>query len=77
VKCLWFLRDNYVVRNVEVTERAVNGLQRVVMQCSKYFNLKEPAEDDEARDFAQLKHSKYLLILPFQSHQGAKKKSSG
>ena len=77
VKCLWFLRDNYVVRNVEVTERAVNGLQRVVMQCSKYFNLKEPAEDDEARDFAQLKHSKFSVILPLQSHQGAKNKSSG
>ncbi|SPQ22462.1 4cc22c61-bf1b-4482-8892-2926799c2547 [Thermothielavioides terrestris] len=53
-RCLWYLRDNYVARNTEVTERSVGGLQRVIKQCSKYFNLKEPIEDDEARDFLQL-----------------------
>ncbi|KAK4123811.1 hypothetical protein N657DRAFT_680934 [Parathielavia appendiculata] len=53
-RCLGFLRDNYVVRNAEVTERAVGGLQRVIRTCAKYFNLKEPSEDDEAQLFMQL-----------------------
>ncbi|KAL2259798.1 hypothetical protein VTK26DRAFT_6391 [Humicola hyalothermophila] len=53
-RCLWFLRDNYVLRNMEVTERAIGGLQRVIRQCSRYFNVKEPTEDEEAREFVQL-----------------------
>jgi ubiquitin carboxyl-terminal hydrolase 34 len=57
-RCLWYLRDNYVVRSAEVTERAVGGLQRVIRNCAKYFNLKEPAEDDEAQMFMQLSQSK-------------------
>ncbi|GAB1320503.1 USP domain-containing protein [Madurella fahalii] len=48
-RCLWYLRDNYVVRNVEVTERLVSGLQRVIKQCSKYFD-----DDDEGQSFVQL-----------------------
>ncbi|KAK4237057.1 hypothetical protein C8A03DRAFT_16355 [Achaetomium macrosporum] len=57
VRCLWYLRDNYVVRNAEVTERSISGLQRVIKQCSKYFNLKEPAEDEETQEFIQLNQS--------------------
>lgn len=57
-RCLAYLRDNYVVRNAEVTERAVGGLQRVVRYCAKYFNLKEPAEDEEAQLYMQLSQSK-------------------
>ncbi|KAK3295943.1 uncharacterized protein B0H64DRAFT_417531 [Chaetomium fimeti] len=54
VRCLYYLRDNYVVRSVEVTERAVGGLQRVIKQCGRYFNLKDPVEDNEAPGFVQL-----------------------
>jgi ubiquitin carboxyl-terminal hydrolase 34 len=57
-RCLRYLRDNYVNRNAEVTERAVGGLQRVIKQCSRYFNVKEPAEDDEAAGFMQLSQRK-------------------
>lgn len=64
VRCLYYLRDNYVVRNAEVTERAVGGLQRVIKQCGRYFNLKEPAEDSEAPGFMQLNHGK----RPFYAH---------
>jgi hypothetical protein len=39
---------------VEVTERAVGGLQRVIKQCGRYFNLKDPVEDNEAPGFVQL-----------------------
>ncbi|KAK4252308.1 hypothetical protein C7999DRAFT_27033 [Corynascus novoguineensis] len=53
-RCLHYLHDTYVLRNAEVTERAVAGLQRVIKSCSRYFNLKEPAEDDEAAEFVQL-----------------------
>ncbi len=58
IRCLWYLRDNYVLRNSEVTERAVGGLQRVIKQCSRYFNMREPAEDDETQTFIQLSQSK-------------------
>jgi ubiquitin carboxyl-terminal hydrolase 34 len=58
LKCLCYLRDNYVARNAEVTERSVGGLQRVIKHCSKYFNLKEPAEDEGAQEFIQLNQSK-------------------
>ena len=61
IRCLLYLRDNYVLRNSEVTERAVGGLQRVIKQCSRYFNLKEPTEDDETQTFIQLSQSKSLL----------------
>lgn len=57
LRCLWYLRDNYVLRGIEVTERAVAGLQRVIHQCSNYFNLEDPS-DSEAQEFAQLSHSK-------------------
>ncbi|KAK4157923.1 hypothetical protein C8A00DRAFT_29151 [Chaetomidium leptoderma] len=57
ISCLAHLRDNYVDRNAEVTERAVGGLQRVIKHCSRYFNLKEPAEDNESRMFMQLSQS--------------------
>ncbi|AEO57729.1 hypothetical protein MYCTH_2304264 [Thermothelomyces thermophilus ATCC 42464] len=56
-RCLHYLHENYVLRNAEVTERAVAGLQRVIKNCSRYFNLKEPAEDDEAAEFVQLNQS--------------------
>ncbi|KAL2018794.1 hypothetical protein VTK56DRAFT_352 [Thermocarpiscus australiensis] len=54
MRCLLYLRDNYVRRNVDVTERLVGSLQRVIKQCSRYFSLKEQAEDDEAQEFVQL-----------------------
>ncbi|KAK4106515.1 hypothetical protein N658DRAFT_21639 [Parathielavia hyrcaniae] len=64
LRCLLFLRDNYVVRNAEVTERAVGGLQRAIRNCAKYFNLREPAEDDEAAMFVQLNQSKWPTHSP-------------
>lgn len=65
LRCLWFLRDNYVLRNLEVSERAVGGMQRVIRQCSKYFNVKESAEDEQAGEFVQLSQSKFgLFPLP-------------
>ncbi|KAL2134738.1 hypothetical protein VTI74DRAFT_10980 [Chaetomium olivicolor] len=56
-KCLWYLRDMYVLRNVEVAERTVAGLQRVIKLCARYFNLREPAEDEEAASFVELSQS--------------------
>jgi ubiquitin carboxyl-terminal hydrolase 34 len=58
IRCLLYLRDNYVVRNAEVTERSISGLQRVIKQCSRYFNLKEPVEDEATREYIQLNQSK-------------------
>jgi ubiquitin carboxyl-terminal hydrolase 34 len=63
VRCLYYLRENYVIRNAEVTERAIGGLQRVIKQCSRYFNLKEPGEDNEAPGFVQLNHGKWSLHI--------------
>ncbi|KAK4140337.1 uncharacterized protein C8A04DRAFT_15044 [Dichotomopilus funicola] len=57
LKCLYFLRDTYVARNADVSERAVIGLQRVIKICSRYFNLKEPTEDPEATNFMELSQS--------------------
>lgn len=58
--CLLYLRDTYVLRNAEVTERAVTGLQRVIKQCCRYYNLRELEEDSEAQVFAHLHQSKFL-----------------
>lgn len=57
-RCLWYLRDNYVVRNAEISERLVSSLQRVVQQCSKYFD-----DDEEGQNFAQLTEGEFLLGL--------------
>ncbi len=62
-RCLCYLRDTYVLRNAEVTERAVGGLQRVIKHCSKYFSLRDPADDEDARSFMQLNQSKLLILL--------------
>ncbi|KAL1842744.1 hypothetical protein VTJ49DRAFT_4382 [Mycothermus thermophilus] len=57
IRCLVYLRDNYVIRNAEVTERAVGALQRVVKACARYYNLEDPEQDEEAQNFAQLSQS--------------------
>ncbi|KAK3692278.1 hypothetical protein B0T22DRAFT_9213 [Podospora appendiculata] len=57
IRCLGYLRDNYVSRRDQVHARLVSAFERVIKECSKYFNLKEPAEDEGAREFIRLNHS--------------------
>ncbi|KAK3937263.1 ubiquitin carboxyl-terminal hydrolase 34, partial [Diplogelasinospora grovesii] len=61
IKCLRFLQDNYVARRVDVSTRLVAALERTIKECSKYFNLKEPGEDEFAREFLRLSQSKFDL----------------
>ena len=58
MRCLTYLRDNYVSRRLDVTPRMVEGLERVIKQCAEYFNLKQPSEDPMAADFLRLSQSK-------------------
>ncbi|KAK3333232.1 hypothetical protein B0T19DRAFT_354656 [Cercophora scortea] len=57
IRCLVYLGDNYVSRRDQVHTRLVSAFERVIKECSKYFNLKEPAEDEGARDFIRLNHN--------------------
>ncbi|KAK4196643.1 putative ubiquitin carboxyl-terminal hydrolase [Triangularia verruculosa] len=54
LQCLLYLRDNYVVRNADVPQHVVTGLQRVISKCSKYFDFQNPAEDKQGQDFREL-----------------------
>ncbi|KAK4178441.1 putative ubiquitin carboxyl-terminal hydrolase [Triangularia setosa] len=54
LQCLYYLRDNYVLRNADVSQHVVAGLQRVISKCNKYFNLKAPAEDKLGQEFLEL-----------------------
>ncbi|KAK0737002.1 hypothetical protein B0T21DRAFT_286758 [Apiosordaria backusii] len=54
LQCLYYLRDNYVLRNADVSQHVVGGLQRVIKACNKYFDLKNPAEDKLGQEFAEL-----------------------
>ncbi|KAK3380099.1 hypothetical protein B0T24DRAFT_519847 [Lasiosphaeria ovina] len=57
MRCLGYLRDNYVARRIDVSTRIVAGPERVIKECSKYFNLREPSEDEEAQEFLLLSRS--------------------
>ncbi|KAK3313841.1 hypothetical protein B0H66DRAFT_483418 [Apodospora peruviana] len=54
LRCLEYLGDNFVNGRGDVSTRLVAGLQRVIKECSKYFNLKDPALDEGAREFNRL-----------------------
>jgi ubiquitin carboxyl-terminal hydrolase 34 len=56
VRCLRHLRENYLRPNQEVTERAIGGLQRVIKQCTKYYNIRDA--NVETLEYMQLHHGK-------------------
>jgi ubiquitin carboxyl-terminal hydrolase 34 len=58
LRCLIYLRDNYVVRREGVATRLVAGLERVIRECGKFYNLKDSSEDEGAKEFIQLRNSK-------------------
>jgi ubiquitin carboxyl-terminal hydrolase 34 len=60
IKCLSYLRDNYVNRRVNVANHLVMGLERVIKECAKYFKLDEAAEDEMTAEFVKLSQSKSL-----------------
>lgn len=58
IRCLVYLRDTYVTRRVDVSTRLVVGLERVIKECSKFYNLREPSDDEQGREFVRLSNSK-------------------
>ncbi|KAK4650155.1 hypothetical protein QC762_701840 [Podospora pseudocomata] len=54
LQCLYYLRDNYVIRNADVSQHVVASLQRVITKCRKYFDLENPAEDKQGQEFTEL-----------------------
>ncbi|KAK1773820.1 hypothetical protein QBC45DRAFT_66178 [Copromyces sp. CBS 386.78] len=57
IRCLQYLRDNFVETGIEVSARHVVSLERVIDLCSKYFPPPDPEEDVEAKGFRRLFHS--------------------
>ncbi|KAK3340714.1 hypothetical protein B0H65DRAFT_268095 [Neurospora tetraspora] len=57
IRCLQYLRDNFVETGIEVSARLVVSLERVIELCSKYFPPPGPEEDAEAKAFRRLVHS--------------------
>jgi ubiquitin carboxyl-terminal hydrolase 34 len=58
IKCLDYLRETYVEPRVEVSSRLLVGLERAIKECTKFYNLREDAEDEEAGEFLRLINSK-------------------
>ncbi|KAK0645991.1 hypothetical protein B0T16DRAFT_412380 [Cercophora newfieldiana] len=57
LRCLAYLRDTYVSRRMDVSTRLVMCLERSIKECSKFYNLKEPSEDEEATEFLRLSNT--------------------
>ncbi|KAK3504714.1 hypothetical protein B0T13DRAFT_14009 [Neurospora crassa] len=57
IRCLQYLRDNFVDTGVEVSAQLVMSLERVIDLCGKYFPPTGPEEDAEARVFRRLVHN--------------------
>ena len=67
IQCLVFLRDSYVTRRVTVRPQLVVGLERVIKECSKFFDLEEaPVDDPVTVEFIKLTQSKlvFSFLLP-------------
>ncbi|KAH7631693.1 hypothetical protein B0T09DRAFT_107862 [Sordaria sp. MPI-SDFR-AT-0083] len=57
IRCLQYLRDNFVETGIEVSARLVQSLERVIDQCIKYLPPPGgPEEDNEAKGFRRLVH---------------------
>ncbi|KAK0630801.1 hypothetical protein B0T17DRAFT_231975 [Bombardia bombarda] len=61
-RCLEYLRDSYVTRNVDVSRRVVEGPERVIRECGKFFN---PMEVDEYREFSKLSQGEFSNAWQF------------
>lgn len=61
IRCLQYLRDNFVETGIEVSARLVLSLERVIEQCSKYFPPPGPEEDAEAKAFRRLVDGKLQI----------------
>lgn len=64
IQCLVYLRDHYVSRRINVGRELAMAFERVVKECSRYFDTSEPSDDPVAAEFLKLSQSKPYPKMP-------------
>ncbi|KAL1852073.1 hypothetical protein VTK73DRAFT_9286 [Phialemonium thermophilum] len=63
IRCLAYLRDNYVARRVNVPVSLVSGLERVIRECRKYYTVEDIDQDTMTSEFYKLSQN---VLEPLQ-----------
>lgn len=61
LRLLYSLRENYLDQGAEMRGSFVGNVDRVLKECSRYFNLEELDKDRGAKEFLDLKHGTWMI----------------